>query len=340
MCTDGGECYQLAKDENVYEEILFKSIPKILFWIHDIKYNGLSTPIWPWPVNYFYNTGKIEIDPDFQFFKSTIAHEYGHYLLYLGFYRLGFYPFNINSEKIVYPDGFTNSTYSRQQFSLLTEGYAEFWSIVYQYKFYQDLFVNSMTGATHRYCYIENNYGSRQLFYWSVLSNENAIGQIRYAEIGADTLRIFLYEFDFPRNYREASILFDLWDNNQISLHPTNNSSMIYRTNGLICADYIFKKTSVFWQYPYNQALYLSNFTSTSIENSEMAMDKISMPIQDVFGIAFKNVEVCMGGSLDIDILVLQGASMYAINIADITNLLMLHSQDFPGYVSQEQTAN
>jgi hypothetical protein len=142
--------------------------------------------------------GGITIDSDYQYNLEIISHEYGHYLHHL---KLGYDPAWKYNGMIPYPDGTLDKIYYNNNNCFIGEGWAEFFAVAFLIKKY-----GKVASESNELCkLLEANIGSKEVMYVSDKSNGNVIGK------NGD----YLYRYGFPRYYKEASILYDLWDKNE-----------------------------------------------------------------------------------------------------------------------------
>ncbi len=265
----------------------------------------------------------ICINGRYPFNKYTIAHEYGHLLHFTGIKNknplfTGFYYF-FSGNQIVYPDGNTDDLYYNDSMCYLTEGIAEFYAIAYSLSKYPYCSINEI-----RVRNIENNYGSKEMTYGSSTLNSDSIGS---ATIDSQTFH--LYSWRFNRYYYEASILFDLWDNNTMQ-HNSTYMFTVNQNKGW-CIPTTLLKSEYFSTSELSQPDYFNiNFSANAIRSREIALDKISIPMRKIFDMAC-NIDLFSPGSpfyyqYELEYRIRNSAASLGVSSADIEDLLRLHS--------------
>lgn len=212
--------------------------------------------------------------------------------------------------KILYPDGSLDPLYYDNEFSLLTEAAADFYSIIYRISKFSSQFPST---------FFENNFGSKEVLFYSTISNDKTIGKNNDGK--------YLYNYDFKRFYKEASILYDIWDNNSLpQWYYSYNRDCGARANSVNLL--IF---SNFSDGAYTNSEYFSsNYIQSAMQNREVALDTASVPIRNIFDMLTK-VEPFTGSSpfspiSNFTTRVSNSASILGISQAQINDILLLHS--------------
>ncbi|OHD55408.1 MAG: hypothetical protein A2Y33_11465 [Spirochaetes bacterium GWF1_51_8] len=268
----------------------------------------------------------IDIDLSYQYNKEVCAHEYGHYIHMMKsslgeLFRLDW---EINTRPINFPDGTTDPIYSSYPNVLKQEAWAEFFAVTF--------LINRYGGEAiekNNLCKIlEANFGSKEVLFASETQNFNSIGRSDDYYLDHD---YYLYRFDFIRYYKEASILYDLWDKNEYSEYfdqylflEYGNQAKSITTYRLIGA--FFNDGTEFT----NTFFLNSAFNKNAIITREKDLDKVSLSIKEIFeylkfSIIYydKTLEECL-----------------PLGIPEINNMLGLHSSDYPVYSPNNKPLN
>lgn len=279
----------------------------------------------------------ITIHPNYIANIGTVAHEFGHFMHANGMGRTkwglgrdgdGKY---IGQQGIWAPDGknlASGTSYAMNEMCFLQEGWAEFFASAFLKSKYPTKFNN---GSYENGIQLEFNYGSKEIFYRTFTSNSGVIGTLG---------NNYLYNYEFPRFNREASILFDLWDDN--SSYPNT----IYNDEGQKIAYEEYSASQYYtetefadewnWQTNYNRAAYIRR---------ENELDQVSLPLSIIFVIMLSPNDdsespLYWGKSLPERIKtlapLLTTLSLNQVNLEKLTNLLFLHSQASPGFITDD----
>lgn len=317
------DSYLFAKNEN----ILNGDLPRIRAIIK-VDTNGAAGYGWPalfyWndPTNAFISTETIQITSTNNAFDlATIFHEYGHVLHNYGAVRNGVnmlslsigYITDLVFNKIVYPDGVTNKLYSKNNFSLVTEGWADFYSMACRLNYINEYHDDKVLKVFNQY---ENNFGSREVLFASVLSNANGIGKYNNK---------YLYEYCF---YKEKfrSILVDLYDDNRFissnSLYNFDNQQIsLYELHSAHFYDITNKE---YYTDFYN---FKSNYSFNTISNRETINDRVSISVRNIFDLVCQNsvMQDYKSGLM---------SSYGIVNVThnEMQSLLLMHDSNIPFY--------
>jgi hypothetical protein len=246
--------------------ILGGNVPQIKIKVDQPFSGGAGAEYQDQPLQLIYDEPNITVPMKNAYWLAGLAHEYGHFLHITGVKRYNNIPFYIFIPifKMKYPDGKTDPLYTDIPLSLLTEGVAEFFSYVYMRNQYPDNF---------NWTRLENNYGSMDVLYYSSDSNFRTIGR-------ADNGGSFLYQYDFKRYYKEASILYDLWDNNSL---PPMDYNLEIKNSASITPIFLYASSN-FHDCPLTNAGYFSNqFSYTAVANREADLDSVSVSLSRIF---------------------------------------------------------
>lgn len=253
--------------------------------------------------------------------KSTIAHEYGHLMFnqrlwpeYAGIPELLSGTFS--GPLIEYPDGTESELYHDNNFSHINEGWADFFSLAFLKLVYPSFL------DTQYKRYYEVNYGGKEVLFGSTISNSGVIGT---------NSPMYFYKFHFPRYYKYASILYDLWDNND----------MFYATTGLRNAYSTLNYNHTYF-YPSSEYSdkwnWQTNFTALAINNRESKMDRISIGMDKIFLFVTTPYTLTVSDYyLPIETRLSNFHSYMGISQSDLDDVLLLHSPNWPLFITDTQ---
>ena len=288
---------------------------------HDAVNINVKKPTTQWAAGETSYWG-IDIDPEYQYYIDVWAHEYGHHIYHLGMGWLSYVVFGTGQDAspfITFPDGYSPQTYHNHNNSLKTEGWAEFFAVAFLINKYGKTAVDNNTLCK----ILEANYGSKELFFKSSTNGSLAVGY--------DTVNeLYIYPYSFPRWYKEASILYDLWDKNEYNSYINSydfiwasGSATAYMSWG-ITQLYFYANTE------YTNAIYYAlTYCKQAILNREFQNDTLSLPLSDIFDVLLhslnndKTLETCISEYFD---------SHLTGNKQAVMKILDMHSQQYPFY--------
>lgn len=304
----------------------------------------------------------VNYDLDSTYNVSVIAHEYGHFLhsnglkdkigassaiLYflddylqddpltyvdyilhhplLGVYHILWllaveYQLDILLDQgITYPDGRVNEVYPNDgKYVHLLEGWANFYSHVFQYTYYRNQFSN-LLGQD------ELNVGSQTVLFYSHETNDADFT----SAIGFDGT-YYYFNYSFPK-YREETILWDLWDKNDVEINVEGNNYSRSTTRGSL--NYLLF-TDSFYSNRFN---WETNLQDDDIQRQEKSLDRVSVSLEKIFNMIcdIRNDGTAYDYRSDITNRVLAAASDYlGITTDQAQDLIRLHSPNNPEFLT------
>jgi hypothetical protein len=276
----------------------------------------------------------VLINPKAQYNKQLIAHEYGHFLNCtvlpigtLAILGLGY----LGDPPIIFPDNQVVEFYSDSPIVRKCEGWADFFSVVFLINKYKNVAIekNELCRA------MEANLGSKEIFYQSLKKCDNSLGTNGQSS---------LYGCNFIRYYKDASILYDLWDKNEYQGY-FNQNELITWISGFASGSYAMSAYKLISVKFYPKSEYSNSFSfaytydKANIIDREYKMDKLSMPLNEILFMVIqsmfvydKNLDQLFNGDFNSihNVAVIQGLIMS--HFSELKSIAELHSQSYPVY--------
>lgn len=278
----------------------------------------------------------IKVNPYEAYDYETVSHEYGHWILrqrWTANHTTAVHEWKSSRTYTFLPDGTKYTNSMENQYRMLNEGWARFFSMAFC-----STYKPSLLNTSDTFLWMENNYGSPEI----VLESKNDLGSgnpnnIVYTKIDNRSTGIHLYTYNRLWWFHYASLLYDLWDKN--TLNPCNFNIDPYgpekREFGTTCAVYALSMTSSFKDQYYD---FYTNYTTARILNEENTLDTVSVSMSNIF-------EMVRQVDNDSDSPYYYWADMFRRTIASaailglnnqmikVTNVLKLHGWDYFEYI-------